>query len=112
MTVLMRICSSCGSEHMGLVPCGMTFMQRMRTVQVDYAAMETRDLKNYYDAAAVETSFPGATEKMYDDTDGIGYVNQADDGDWYYRNRKTREVEKADEKVLDTLLGANDEVTV
>ena len=108
----MRYCNSCGSEHLGVVPCGLTFGERMRTVQVDRAAMDTADLKNYYDSAAVEASFPNAKERLYEDTDGIGYLNQAADGDWYYRNRKTKEIEKADEKVLDTILGANDEVTV
>lgn len=110
MTVLMQSCISCGSEHMGRVPCGLSFMQRMRSVKVDWAAMETRDMKNYYDSAAVEAQFPGAKEKMLDDSDGIGYTKQASDGDWYHRNFKTREIEKLDEKKMDVLLGANDEL--
>ena len=112
MTVTMRECLSCGSSHLGRVPCGMTWGERMRTVRLDKASMDTAELHNYYDTAGVEASFPDAEARLMEDTDGIGYMNQADDGEWYYRNRKTKEIEKADEKVLDTILGANDEVTV
>jgi hypothetical protein len=90
----------------------MTFAQRMRTTKVDWAALETKDLHNYYDTAAVEAQFGhDATDRLYDESDGIGYTRQAADGDWYYRNRKTREVEKLNERQMEVLAGSQNEST-
>lgn len=108
-----RQCPSCGSAHLGPVPCGMTFGQRMKTTKVDWAKLETKDLKNYYDKAAVQKAFGhDARDRYYDESDGIGAAQQDSKGEWWYKNRKTKEVEKLSEKQMEVLTGANDEVTV
>ena len=109
----MKACVSCGSTHMAPVPCGMTWGERMRSVRLDEVALETRDVKNYYDRSAVEAVVGhDSVDRLYDETDGIGYTRQDKKGDWYYRNRKTREIEKLSERQMDVMTGANDEVSV
>ena len=96
---------------MGPVPCGLTFMSRMRTVRLDEPAMETRDVKNYYDAEAIDDLIgPDAEGRMLEETDGLGYVRQGDDGDWYHRDFKTKEIEKMDSKKIDSILAVENEV--
>jgi hypothetical protein len=69
-----RYCTSCKTEHIGKVPCGLTWKQRMGTVDLDWASLETRDKKNYFDQEALDDSFgPDAQEVMMDETDGMGY---------------------------------------
>ncbi len=75
--------------------------------------MDTAERHNYYDTAAVEAMVgTDSVERLYDDTNGIGYTRQDNNGEWWHRNRTTREIEKMDEKKMDTLLGAGSEVTV
>ena len=98
---------------MGQVPCGMTFAQRLRSTRLDQAAFDTYEPKNYYDAAAVEREFGhDAKDRLLDETEGIGYTRQDNNGEWWHKNFKTGDIEKMDEKKMDVLLGANDEVTV
>ncbi len=98
---------------MAPVPCGLSWRERLGSVRLDEGSMETAERKNYYDTAAVNALVGSdSVERLYEDTDGIGYTRQADNGDWYYRNRKTREIEKMGEQEMDTLLGAKSEVTV
>ena len=89
----------------------MTFGERMKTTKVDWAKMETKDLHNYYDSAAVANTFGhDATDRLYDETDGIGWAQQDNKGQWYHKDRKTKEVEKLSERQMDVLTGANDEL--
>ena len=114
MTPEFRHCDSCGSDHLGPVPCGMSFAQRMKSTNTDFGSFETvYNRRNYYDSAAVDATFShDSKDRLYDETDGIGYVKQADDGEWYHRDRKTNEVVKMDEKTLDTILAAETETDV
>jgi hypothetical protein len=86
----------------------MTFGQRMKTTKVDWAAMDTKDLHNYYDAAAVANQFGhDATDRLYDETDGIGWAQQDSKGEWWHKPRN-KEPEKMTEKQMDTLAGISD----
>ncbi len=73
-------CPSCGSTHMGL-DCGLSFAERLRTVRIDDASLETRDLQNYYDAEAVAETFgEDAEDRMLEETKGRGYGVRLPDG--------------------------------
>jgi len=106
--VIFRDCDSCGSSHMGS-DCGMTFAQRLRTTKVDWAKFDTKDLKNYYDSAAVAKQFGhDATDRLYDESDGLGWAQQDNKGEWWHKSRN-KEPEKMTEKQMETLTGLKDE---
>lgn len=89
-------CPDCGSEHLG-VRCGMTFGQRMRTVQIDRASMETADLKNYYDRDSITGMFgDDAKDRYYEETDGRGAAFRGPDGGLYRRDRRSGDVVAAE----------------
>lgn len=103
-------CPDCGSEHMG-GRCGMTFAERLRTVQVDGAALETRTKRDYYDVESVHDTFgEDAEDKMMDATKGIGAIKRGADGKLWRKDRRSGDIVRAEEK-LDTLLAADTETT-
>lgn len=104
-----RYCASCDSSHMAPVPCGMNYRDRLRSQRLDYAAMETRDLKNYYDADALPWDGDEAEAQMLEDTKGLGYAQTVGD-EVYHRNYKTGEIEAMNDKQLDLMLGSDTEV--
>lgn len=44
----LRACSDCGSSHMGRVPCGLSYMQRLGSTQRTIGWMD-RDKTNWFD---------------------------------------------------------------
>lgn len=74
-----RFCSSCSSEHIGQVPCGMTYMQRLGSVRLDGSVTATRDKKKYWDESSLKDFWGGQTEserkeQLMEETKGIGVV--------------------------------------
>lgn len=75
----MKRCTSCGSEHIGLNPCGLTFVERLRSQTLDPSWMPTKQLKNYYDQEAIDADFGAdAEELMMDETEGVGAYTRED----------------------------------
>lgn len=75
-----RHCGDCDSEHIGVVPCGMTWLQRMRSTQTDVAVNESRSRVQYWDDEGLKEVF-GQTkaerrEQMLDETEGRGPIYQ------------------------------------
>jgi len=87
-------CSSCGSEHLPPVPCGMTFLERMKTVQVNERNFDTAEKANYFDSVALDEAFgPDRKERMLHETRGLGPVQTADDGTpWVFDDPSTGEM--------------------
>lgn len=81
----LRFCTDCESTHMGRVPCGMSYAQRLRSQTTDPSWMPARravgNLKNYYDDESVSALFnDGLTgkerkEQMLDETEGVGVAS-------------------------------------
>jgi hypothetical protein len=96
---------------MGVVPCGMTFAERMRSVRIDPAAMETRTRVRYYDADPIREVFgDDAKERMEHDTNGLGFAKVGPDGELYHKDRKTGDVvHVSDEDVDRVYLGGDRE---
>lgn len=83
MRAVPRDCSDCGSSHIGQVPCGMTWIQRMKSTRLDTGWMPNAPRKNYYDRQSVDEMFGGTTEaerkeELMDDTEGLGVVSSRD----------------------------------
>lgn len=104
-------CPSCRSHHLGPVPCGLSFRDRMRTVRLDPAALETRTPRNYYDAEAVEQVFTEeGRDRMMRETQGYGYTRTDEHGQDFYRNRKSGDWERVPADVMDRVyLGGDTE---
>jgi len=101
-------CPDCGSEHLG-GRCGLTFAQRLRTVQVDGAALETRTKRNYYDLESVHDTFgEDAEDRMMDATKGLGSIKRGDDGSLWRKDRRSGDIIRA-EADLPRYLGADTE---
>lgn len=71
----LRYCEDCGSEHMN-APCGMKYVDRLRSVRLDSSVTETRTKHNYFDDDALTGTF-GKTaaerhEEMMEETQGVG----------------------------------------
>lgn len=85
-----RYCESCKSSHMGRVPCGLTYSQRIRSMRVDQswmpAKIESRASgeTEYYDDQQLSALFDdGLTgeerkEQLMDETQGVGYATAED----------------------------------
>src|SRR5262245_60484517 len=88
----MIACPDCGSTHLGR-RCGMTFLERLRTVQVSEANMETVERHNYFDAEGVREAFgEGSKEQLMDETKGLGFARRGPDGEFYRRDRHSGDV--------------------
>lgn len=71
-----KYCPDCESEHIGQVPCGMTWRQRVLSQTVDEAVNATRTRRKYWDQDALNQQFgEDAAEKTLHDTEGRGYGN-------------------------------------
>lgn len=107
-------CSSCGSFHLGVVPCGMTWIERMKTITVHPAATPTKTAgsKTYYDPDPIKAAFGDDTrEKLLDDTDGTGALVRGPDRKLYRKDRHSGEVLSVSPKETeDFLLGGSEEV--
>lgn len=69
-----KFCPDCKSEHIGEVPCGMSWLERVRSTQVDGQVNDSRTKKKYWDQEAVSASFgEDARDKVMEDTQGRGY---------------------------------------
>lgn len=80
-----RKCPDCGSEHLGPA-CGMSFRQRLMSVNVDRAGFDTSEKHNYFDGEAVDEMFGAdSREQMMEETKGIGAVKLGRDGRLYKR---------------------------
>lgn len=76
-----RDCSSCGVAHIGQVPCGMTYLQRLGSVHLDGSATPTRDKKRYWDESSLKDFWGGQSEserkeQLMEETKGIGAVSK------------------------------------
>lgn len=76
-----RYCSSCLSSHIGSVPCGMTWLQRIKSQRVDPGVEETKTKRKYWNPESVDTLFQDGLnpnerrELMMEETNGVGYVD-------------------------------------
>lgn len=93
-------CSDCETTHMGL-PCGMRFIDRLRTVRLDTSVTPSRTLRNYYDKGPVAEVFGAdSRERMYDATEGKGPAYQAPNGEFYSQDRHTGEATRLSDAEL------------
>ena len=68
------------------------YLEKLRSIQISPSVRSPESRKNYHDQQALDTTFgPDATERMLDDTDGLGYAKPVD-GDLYHRPRGTGDV--------------------
>lgn len=87
---------------MGVVPCGATYAQRLRSVVVDKGSFDTAERKNYFDKAGVESVFgQDSAERMFDETDGLGYTREDANGDLYHKDRKSGDWQRVSDEQLD-----------
>lgn len=97
-------CQSCGSEHLPPVPCGMTFVERLRSVQVHGSVLESRSASRRFDTESVDDQFGGTAkerkDEFYADTRGLGNIKHVEGGA-LYKDRKTGNVEKISDAKLE-----------
>ena len=92
-------CPSCQSTHMGIVPCGLTFAERLRSVVVD-PVRETKTRVNYFDKSALDQTFgEDRVEHYWESTAGHGAIHRGSDGELYHRDR-SGDVKVASDRVL------------
>lgn len=71
----LRDCPDCKTSHIGKVPCGLSYRDRLRSTRLDSSATPSRDRRNYYDSEAISGIFGAdAHERMLEETEGVGYV--------------------------------------
>lgn len=88
--------------------CGFHFRQRLLSIQVDYAKMDTSELHNYYDREAIAANFgENAKDQYMDETDGLGAAWSTPDG-YMHIDRKTGEPTRLDPADLDRTYLAGD----
>jgi hypothetical protein len=90
-----EVCSSCGSEHLPPVPCGLSFIERLRSTQVHGSVLASRTEHSRYDHEAIDMEF-GKTAKerkaeFYEDTRGLGVMKDVPGGK-RYKDRKTGDI--------------------
>ena len=87
-------CSDCGSSHLPPVPCGLSYRDRLASVQVNERNFDTAEKANYFDRDALDATFgPDRREQMLHETRGLGPVRTADDGTpWVYDDPDTGEM--------------------
>lgn len=91
--------------------CELSFFEKVSSVTIDKAKMETTELHNYYDQEAVTDMFGhDAKDRYLDETDGLGAAKPGRDGAFWHTNRKTKEPERLTARQLDTYLGADTEL--
>lgn len=77
-----RYCEDCKTDHIGEVPCGMTWLERMRSTRTDEAVLESRTRKDYFDDEPLKDVFGSdrkeRTEEMMEETKGVGAVHSSD----------------------------------
>jgi hypothetical protein len=99
----MTICLDCGSEHLG-ARCGMTFGERIRTVQLDQMSLPARQKASttYYDRSSLDEALgPDRREKMLEVTKGLGPGYEDASGRLWRRDRHSGEAVEITEKELD-----------
>lgn len=71
-------CPDCNSTHMAPVPCGLSYMQRLRSSQLHPDATPSREKRKYWDQEALDNQFgEDAREHSLDITKGRGLNEQA-----------------------------------
>jgi len=94
---------------MGVVPCGMTFAERLRSVRLDKAKMDTAELHNYYDTQAIRDMFgDDAKDRYYEETDGKGAIFRTRRG-FARRDRRSGDLVEVSPGEADTFLGSETE---
>ncbi len=83
----------CGARHLGRCG-GISFRDRLASVEVSERGFETVERHNYYDRVALDEAFgPDRREQMLEETRGLGAIQRADDGsEWVYDDPTTREM--------------------
>lgn len=76
-----RYCDDCKSEHLG-PPCGLSFAQRLRSVQLHGSATPSREKKNYFSDEGLKDIFgkdrKEREEELLDETGGRRFVEEPD----------------------------------
>lgn len=74
-------CPDCESDHIAPNPCGMSFRQRLSSVQLSGSVTETRTKRKYWDESSLKEFWGGKDEgerrdELMEETKGIGYVDK------------------------------------
>ena len=92
-------CPDCGDQHLGRCG-GVSFIERIRSLELDRSVTESRTPRNYYDHEALDDLFgedEGTRRDRYmDETKGLGAVKRED-------------IAKLDPKTLDFYTGGDRE---
>ena len=95
-------CEDCNSEHIAPVPCGLTWLQRLRSTRLDTQWMPnppSSKRRSYYDDEVVKETFGGLDrkerrEQYLEETKGKGAITRG---------------ERVDKQRVDTILGREDD---
>ena len=94
-------CGDCKSEHIAPNPCGLTWLQRMRSTRLDTQWMPNppdSKRRNYYDDETMKQMFgtdrKERREQYLEETKGQGAITRG---------------ERVDKKRVDTILGSEDD---
>lgn len=106
-----RDCSSCGSAHMGVVPCGLSYAERLGSVVVDKMSFDTAERHSYYDPEPIRQVFgEDSAERMFEETQGLGYTREDEHGVLRHKDRKSGDWVPVTEEQLDRVyLGGDTE---
>lgn len=100
----MIACPDCGSTHLGFTPCGMSYRERLASVQVSEAGFLTAERHNYYDRDPIREAFgDDAKERMLEETKGLGAGIRGPDGELYRRDRASGDVVPMTDHDVDTV---------
>lgn len=112
MKAEVRPCLDCGHAHLGPA-CGMTFAQRIRTVQLDRMSLPARQAASttYYDRSSLDEALgPDRQARMMEATKGLGPGYEDSSGRLWRKDRQTGEAVEITEKELDRVyLGGDGE---
>lgn len=81
------ICEACGHMPRSCT-CGLSLVEKLRTVQLGSGATETRTKRSYYDDEPVSELFGGMRrderkQRYMDDTKGLGAAYRDKTGNWF-----------------------------
>jgi hypothetical protein len=86
MPAVFTDCEDCGTEHLG-DRCGLTFLERMRSVKVHESVTASRTKRDYFDDEPLREVFgddkADRREKFLDETQGRGALQRDGKGGFY-----------------------------
>lgn len=71
--------------------------------------METRTLRNYFDASALDETFGSdRVDRYWEETQGLGALHRGPDGEFYHKPHGTDEPRRATDDVIEAIVGGEE----